>query len=73
LFCLFELLRDNNSCFVYGQTLHSDSWRRFGFRVEDDDIKTLLEDMGFESQWEAMKQFLVEATQSSLPLGIIHS
>jgi hypothetical protein len=28
--------------------------------------------MGLESQWEVMKQSLVEATQSSLSLGIIH-
>jgi hypothetical protein len=61
-FCFYKLLRDNNSCFVCGQTLHPNWWRSFGFHVEDDDIETLVEDMGLESQWEAMKQSMVEMT-----------
>jgi hypothetical protein len=44
-FCLGELLKVNNKCFVCAQMFHPNWWHSWGFREEDEDVKKLVVDM----------------------------
>ncbi len=64
-FCLGELLKVINKCFICAQVFHPDWWRNWGLQEEeeedeDEDVKNLAMDMCVDKLRAKMKQTLVK-------------
>ncbi len=59
-FCLGEMLKIRNKCYVCGELLHLEWWTNFGFRERDEKMQSLASRMCLNELQEELKNTLKE-------------
>jgi hypothetical protein len=59
-FCLAQVVKSSNRCFICGLILHLDWWRTWGFSNSDEEMQTFCEKFNLLALQESMKQSLKE-------------